>query len=58
MPLHLSHKGTQVQDLRHWPNLSVRGRIIYLPIYMLMFIQQHPLEEKQIYHFDLTHLKA
>ena len=39
-------------------NLSVRGRIIYLPIYMLMFIQQHPLEEKQIYHFDLTHLKA
>ncbi len=54
---------SELYDIEHayvftGANLSVKGRIIYLPIYMLMFIQQHPLEEKQIYHFDLTHLKA
>lgn len=30
--------------------------VMYLPIYMLMFIQKHPAVEKQIYHFDLSNL--
>ncbi len=37
-------------------NLAVKGNVVYLPIYMLMFIQKHPAVEKQIYHFDLSNL--
>lgn len=37
-------------------NLAVKGNVMYLPIYMLMFIQKHPAVEKQIYHFDLSNL--
>ena len=37
-------------------NLAVMGNVMYLPIYMLMFIQKHPAVEKQIYHFDLSNL--
>lgn len=37
-------------------NLAMKGRVAYLPIYMLMFIGKHPITEKQIYRFDLSHL--
>ena len=37
-------------------NLAVKGNVMYLPIYMLMFIQKYPAVEKQIYHFDLSNL--
>ena len=37
-------------------NLAVKGNVMYLPIYMLMFIQKHPAVKKQIYHFDLSNL--
>lgn len=37
-------------------NLAVKGNVVYLPIYMLMFIQRHPVNKEQIYHFDLSHL--
>lgn len=37
-------------------NLSTKERIMYLPIYMLMFIQKRATTEKQIYRFDLSHL--
>ena len=37
-------------------NLAIKDNVMYLPIYMLMFIQKHPAVEKQIYHFDLSNL--
>ena len=37
-------------------NLKVVDRKIYLPIYMLMFIQKNPVTEKQIYRIDLSTL--
>lgn len=37
-------------------NLSTKERVMYLPIYMLMFIQKRATTEKQIYRFDLSHL--
>ena len=37
-------------------NLSVRGKRIYLPIYMLMFIHCHPMPKEQKYTLDLSNL--
>lgn len=37
-------------------NLAVKGHVVYIPIYMLMFLQRNAVTEKQIYHFDLSHL--
>ena len=38
-------------------NLHVKDNYIYLPIYMIAFVTQIPVEET-IYKFDLTGLKA
>lgn len=38
-------------------NLAVKNRTIYLPIYMIMFIQKRTNMQQQVYHFDLSHLK-
>lgn len=37
-------------------NLSVKERTLYLPVYMIMFIQKNTTTEKQIYHLDLSRL--
>ena len=37
-------------------NLEVKGHTIYVPVYMVMFMQKHVQPEKQVYHFDLKHL--
>lgn len=37
-------------------NLEVKERTIYVPVYMVMFMQKHARPEKQVYHFDLKHL--
>lgn len=38
-------------------NVSVKERTVYFPIYMTMFIQKSTPMQKQIYHFDLKHLR-
>lgn len=38
-------------------NLMVKEKRVYLPIYMLMFIQSHPMPKEQIYTLDLSGLK-
>ena len=38
-------------------NVKTDGRIVYLPIYMLMFLQNEQDQEPQIYKLDLTGLK-
>lgn len=35
-------------------NVSVKGRVLYVPIYMTMFIEKHHVVDKQIYNLDLT----
>lgn len=37
-------------------NLEVKERTIYVPVYMVMFMQKYAQPEKQVYHFDLKHL--
>ena len=37
-------------------NLEVKGHTIYVPAYMVMFMQKHVQPERQVYHFDLKHL--
>lgn len=37
-------------------NLEVKGHTIYVPVYMVMFMQKHVQPERQVYHFDLKHL--
>lgn len=37
-------------------NLVVKERTVYVPVYMVMFMQKHAQPEKQVYHFDLKHL--
>lgn len=39
-------------------NTEVNDKITYLPIYMTMFIHKRPRIEKQVYHLDLSGLKA
>lgn len=38
-------------------NLERKGRIVYLPIYMTLFIQKRPKPVQQFYPFSLSHLK-
>ena len=38
-------------------NVSIDGRIVYLPIYMLMFLQKEETSAPQIYKLDLDGLK-
>lgn len=40
----------------HNGNVSTSGRIVYYPIYMLMFVRKEPPEEDMIYRVDLTGL--
>ena len=37
-------------------NVQVEGKQIYIPIYMLMFIQKAPSPQKQIFKLDLKNL--
>jgi len=37
-------------------NIEVRGKRIYLPVYMLMFIHKHPAPERQVFKFSLKGL--
>lgn len=37
-------------------NLRVEGKRIYMPIYMLMFIQKSPAPSNQIFKFNLHNL--
>jgi hypothetical protein len=37
-------------------NLRVEGKRIYMPMYMLMFIQKSPAPANQIFKFDLHNL--
>ena len=39
-------------------NLRVEEKRIYMPIYMLMFIQKSPTPPNQIFKFDLHNLRA
>jgi len=41
----------------HNGNVSVAGKVTYLPVYMLMFIQREKAPEKLIYKIDLDALK-
>jgi len=41
----------------HNGNVSTSGKIIYYPIYMLMFLQKENLPEDMIYRLDLSVLK-
>lgn len=38
-------------------NVRVDGRVVYLPIYMLMFLQKKQIPESMIYKLDLTGLQ-
>ena len=38
-------------------NVSVDGRIVYLPIYMLMFLQKEDAAAPMIYKIDLDGLQ-
>ena len=38
-------------------NVSINGKIVYLPIYMLMFLQKEELSMPQIYKLNLDGLK-
>lgn len=38
-------------------NVCVDGKVVYLPIYMLMFLQKKPTAEPQIYKVDLDGLR-
>lgn len=38
-------------------NVRVDGRVVYLPIYMLMFLQKEQIPESMIYKLDLTGLQ-
>lgn len=37
-------------------NVEISGNRTYLPIYMLMFMQKHPVVEKQVYKLDISNL--
>ena len=41
----------------HNGNVSVSDRVVYYPIYMLMFVQKEKIEEDMIYRLDLDMLK-
>jgi len=38
-------------------NIRIDGRIVYLPIYMLMFLQKEQIPESMIYKLDLSGLQ-
>ena len=38
-------------------NVRIDGRVVYLPVYMLMFLQKEQLPESMIYKPDLSELQ-
>lgn len=41
----------------HNGNISIEGKVVYYPIYMLMFVQKESIEDDMIYRIDLDVLK-
>ena len=35
-------------------NLAIKDKVLYAPIYMIMFVQKHPVAGKQVYRLDLS----
>ena len=41
----------------HNGNISIEGKVVYYPIYMLMFVQKESIEDDMIYRINLDVLK-